>query len=355
MSEEDIVYDNAIIEINKISIEIENELKLKIDFKQLEKSKSTLDSADYCFAFLFGFLGAFLSTNKKLEKYLADIHKAASEANGEYDKFQILMGKLLHHKKDNIDTMINRNGTNTNVGFHRLLYGHDIFSLSQDNPFALMIGQKNSKIRGALQALRHLIADTMSKQGLPAPGTSAFDYIKENGKSSNYIIDLVNNLSIESFDNKAMAQEIYSHLFTIRSQDILGGVLAKTLTESYFKSRKINDKLRKAQMIFMVYAINFFAESIIGSTKQNGIPYINIPVGALMIVSFTKMCYVDFKETKQLTENIEELTKKTNKLMEKYETQLKMINFYNSTEEMTEKLEKSDNNMDLLIDFLEGE
>ena len=195
----------------------------------------------------------------------------------------------------------------------------------------------------------------MSKQGLPAPGTSAFDYINENEKTSNYIIDLVNNLSIETFDNKSMSQEIYSHLFTIRAQDIAGGAIAKLLTEVYFRVRKIDDKLRKSQIQFMVYAVNFFAEAVIGATKQKGVPYINIPVGTAMLVAFAKFCYFDSKETRQLVKKTNALTIITDELIEKYDYQLSLVSNYDSAEEMLDALEQSDLNMDSLINFLKEE
>ena len=347
-------YENSLVEIDNISKEIEKELKIKLDFDKIEKSESTLDIADYCFVFLFGFLGAFLSTRKSFEKYLAKIHAAASENGEECDKFQIMMGKLVHHKKDNIDLMINRNETSADIRFHRLLWGHDVLNVSKDNPFALMIEQKGSKIGGILQALRHLIADTMSKQGLPMPGSSSFDYLKDNQSVSNYIIDLTSNLSIEAFDNKAMAQEIYSHMFTIRAQDICGGALARALTEVYFKTRKINDNLKKAQILFMVYAIDFFVEALIGTTRQNGVPYINIPVGAMMMISFVKVNYIEFKEIKSISKQTDKLILQTDKLLDKYENHLKLIKKSNSFEDMFDEMEQSEKNIEMLIDFLGG-
>jgi len=206
-------YGNALAELERISQEIQEDLGFEIDLQNIEKSESSLDVADYCFAFLFGFVGAFISTNEELERYLAEIHSAASEANGEYDKFQILMGKLLHHKSDAMDKMIKRDGTPTYIGFHRLLWGHDALRFGEDNPFCLMVQQEGDVLSGILQAFRHLIADTMSKQGLPSPGLSVLDYVDENGKISNYIIDLANNLSIDAFDNKAMSNDLFTSFY----------------------------------------------------------------------------------------------------------------------------------------------
>lgn len=351
----DAIYQNALCEIDRISADIEKSIAFDPNLIIIEKSESTLDVADYCFTFLFGLLGAIISTNEKLEAYLADIHKAASEADGEYDKFQLLMGKVLHHKGDSIDKMCRRDGSSTYIMFHRLLWGHDILSGGGDNPFRLMISQENSKIRGVLQALRHLIADTMSKQGLPMPGSSVLDYVNEDGKTTNYVIDLANNLSIEAFDNKAMSQEIYSHLFTIRAQDIAGGVLAKVLTEVYFKARKIEDKLRKSQMLFMVYAINFFAEAVIGAVKQKGVPYVNIPVATSMMVSFAKFCYYDAKETRFLTKETERLTQISEEIIDRYEYHQTLSIGCSSADELICALNQSDDNIGALLEFFGGD
>ena len=355
MSDFEVTYGNALIELDRISQEIQEDLGFEIDISNIGRSESTLDVADYCYTFLFGFLGAIISTNRQLKNYLADIHKAASEGDAKYDKFQILMGKLLQHKGDHIDKMIKRDGSPTHITFHRLFWGHDILSCGEDNPFRLMINQKGSKLEGIIQALRHLIADTMSKQGLPAPGSSNFDYINDSGKTSNYIIDLANNLSIEAFDNKAMAQEIYAHLFTIRAQDIAGGVLAKILTEVYFKIRRIDDKFKKAQMLFMVYAINFFTEALIGTIRQNGVPYINLPIGVSMMTAFAKFCYLDTKETHSLINKVKTLTTVTDRIIDKYEYHSFLFSGYFSADEMEESLDNSEYNMGLLINFLNGE
>lgn len=90
----DEIYQNALCEIDRISADIDNNIGFDTKSIIIEHSESTLDAADYCFTFLFGLLGALVSTNEKLEAYLADIHKVASEADGEYDKFSITDGKV---------------------------------------------------------------------------------------------------------------------------------------------------------------------------------------------------------------------------------------------------------------------
>ena len=98
------------------------------------------------------------------------------------------------------------------------------------NPFELMYQQKG--LMGIVQAVRHLLADTMSKQGLPVPGSSHLDTEREGGRPWNRIIDWVQGLSIEAGGDKKMAQEIYSHMFTIRAQDIAAGGLVASLSDA---------------------------------------------------------------------------------------------------------------------------
>ncbi len=64
-------------------------------------------------------------------------------------------------------------------------------SLTPHNPFAMMIEQEGSVSGGALQATRHLMADTFSKQGLPFPFSSYLDTQTKNGRPWNKIIDII--------------------------------------------------------------------------------------------------------------------------------------------------------------------
>jgi len=245
----DIIMDELYLNSQSQFVEIENsiasqfcedKLEYFIDTEMVEKSESTLDGWDYCFAIAIGLAGAFISTNEAFGKYLDEIHKAASGTSGSYDFFQTAVGKLFNHQGDYIDIIErpfkNRNGGNADCLFHRLLWGHDILDFGEDNPFKLMYKQKGTI--GLLQAVRHLIADTCSKQGLPMPGSSFFDFeYEDNGKikTSNYLIKVSKQLSEEAFGLKNKGQEIYSHLFTIRSQDVSGGAVVKILSFIYLK------------------------------------------------------------------------------------------------------------------------
>ena len=350
MDEEFDIYNNALIEIENVSKEIENELNYQYDIQNVMDVPSTLDKLDYCYVFLFGMMGAILSTNKKLKKYLAEIHDVSNDQKGEYDQFQILMGKLLHHSGDLMDKRQTRSDF-TKHFLHRLYWGHDILSISEDNPFYLMIKQKGI-LGGIFQTLRHLIADTMSKEGLPVPGSSWLDYEKENGRVSNYLINIIKDIPK---GEGIKYTDIYSSLFTIKALDVAGGTFARLLAENYIRIRKIEDKLRKSQIVFMVYAINFYTEAVIGASRQKGVPYINIPVGSMMITSFLKFCYLNIKEDFQISNSTKELLAKSDELIEKYELQLKELNTFDSNDEMMENINQIDSNMNALIEYLGGD
>ena len=95
--------------------------------------------------------------------------------------------------------------------FHRLLFGHDVLATGKGlipfNPFTLMFEQQG--LAGVLQAARHLIADTMSKQGLPVPGSSFFDIDREDGNPWNKIIDWAQVLSLECCGDKKLQEVCY--------------------------------------------------------------------------------------------------------------------------------------------------
>ena len=158
---------------------------------------------------------------------------------------------------------------------------------------------------GILQAVRHLLADTASKQGLPLPGSSYLDIVDENNKTSNYLIMVAQQLSEESAGLKSNAQEIYSHMMTIRTQDITAGVVVKLVTELYFLIRRIDDKIRRAEIRLIAYTVNFLGEAVVGCVRQNGVPYINLPLAGAMATSFARLCYLDSKEVRSLAAKTE--------------------------------------------------
>lgn len=144
---------------------------------EAELPQADLDMLDVCFSMASGLVGVFVATNDDVAKWLEKVHDAASGNPGDCGVVQQMLGSLLFHKEDALDVyapeegFIARNGERAYVMFHRLLFGHDVLATGRGlmpyNPFELMYQQKG--LMGIVQAVRHLLADTMSKQGLPVP------------------------------------------------------------------------------------------------------------------------------------------------------------------------------------------
>lgn len=323
------------------------------DIKNTTKTSSTLDAWDYCYAIAIGMAGVFIATNEAFRQYLDQIHKAASGASGDYDKFQSFLGDALYHKGDYIDAIEmpfkNRNGGNAYCIFHRLLWGHDILSIKGDNPFALMFDQQG--LSGILQAVQHLLADTTSKQGLPFPGSSFLDVMDENNKTSNYLIQVAQQLSEETIGTKASAQELYSHMMTIRAQDVSAGVVVKLVTELYFCIRKIDDNIRRSEIRLIAYAVNFLGEAVVGCFRQNGVPYINIPLATAMATSFAHFCYYNNKEIKQLSSATDEIHSSVVELEEKTSQSILSLPAIESADAFIVASDKAESNVNELLNF----
>ncbi|WP_455139834.1 hypothetical protein [Thermophilibacter sp.] len=274
----------------------------------VDEIQPDLDTFDFCFALAVGLVGILASTNEEIEGWLARVHDSASGKPGDYDVVQRMLGALLYHKGDALDVyspgegFVGRNGERAYVMFHRLLFGHDVLAFGKGimphNPFALMYEQRG--LMGILQAVRHLVADTMSLQGLPMPGSSLLDTERENGKPWNRIIDWVQELSVESCGDKRWAQEIYSHMFTIRAQDIASGGLIPVLNKAYFAARSIEDPVRRAQIRLIDTGLAFFGQAAVGAARQRGIPYINVAMVPQLAKAYGDLIVASSRRTREL-------------------------------------------------------
>ncbi|MBQ8228660.1 MAG: hypothetical protein IJZ88_06570 [Clostridia bacterium] len=354
----EILYQESLANVEESIIESLNELNIpeSTNISTIIKSEASLDGWDYCYAIAIGLAGVFISTNEAFGHYLDQIHKAASGNSGDYDKFQSFLGDMLHHEGDHIDAIEmpfkNRNGDNAYCIFHRLLWGHDILSNKEDNPFLLMFNQKG--LNGIFQAVRHLLADTASKQGLPLPGSSFFDLIDDNNKTSNYLIKIAQQLSEETIGIKTGAQEIYSHMMTIRAQDVTAGVVVNLVTDLYFLLRKIENNIRRTEVKLIAYMVNFLGEAVIGSLKQNGVPYINIPLAGALTTTFIQFCYYNSSEIKSITSTTENLHSATMKFEESNNDFLSLPTIESADEYITLS-DTADANIEELLDFLKDE
>ncbi len=353
-------FKESVNKLDTLSLQCKGEMESwgYIDTTAIEKSASTLDAWDYCFSIAIGMACAKITTSEKLDNYLNDIHHAASGATGDYTRLQEFLGTLLHHQGDAIDKLasekhfINRIHESADIGYHRLLWGHDILDFGEDNPFSLMFNQQG--IAGILQTVRHLIADTTSKQGLPLPGSSYLDYSNENGKISNYLIKIAKQLSEDSVGNKRNAQSIYSHMFTVRAQDIMGGGAIAGFATMYFKIRDIQDSVRRIQFRLIAYSVAFLGQAMLGALKQGGIPYINLPLAATVLKSLVQLYFFSIKETRQLHDKTFELIARGDALADKVTENGEGLGSYENAEGYLEDLSQGQKNVDSLIEAFEG-
>ncbi|MBQ9979341.1 MAG: hypothetical protein IJP20_06135 [Clostridia bacterium] len=330
--------------------------EIYIDFDKILKCESDLDKWDYCYALAIGIAGVEISTNERFAKFLEGIHDEASETGEESTSLQKMLGKILHHKGDAMDiaegqsSFVNRGGKNAYGAFHRVFWGHDILDFGEDNPFALMIKQR--EIGGSLQTVRHLLADTMSKQGLPIPGNSYFDTQGNGDGLSNYLVQISQSLSDEAYGSKGKANQIFSHLFSIRAQDFTAGIMVKTFTQLYFLMRDIRDPIRCKEIELIAYTVNFFGEVIKGMIKQNGVPYINIPVASKMIGTLGRFIYLNEVEDYKLSTKTNFLINRTKEIVNYEKEYADLMPKINESHDLCTSLDTNENNFKELLDFL---
>lgn len=284
------------------------QLNLESCISQLQKIKNyeqyfqceELTAQDYIFAILIGFCGSLITTNEDLKDFLLLFHNRPKTAIGESaNEMQKTVRKKLDHTGDFIDHgfgntgrgFINREGGIEGAQFHRLMYGHDIFSFKGDNPFMLAIKQY-SFLDGIKKALIHLVADTCSVEGLPIPFSSFFDF-QDGEELSNRLIQCSTAIS------KSNKLEVYENLFTIHQTEILAENATNTLQELYLKA--CNFETTKAKNIFriLVNTCNFIITGVIEAIKSiSKVPKINWISLYNMIIPFGTLIGVKFKEVK---------------------------------------------------------
>ncbi|OUM97943.1 MAG: hypothetical protein BAA04_05030 [Firmicutes bacterium ZCTH02-B6] len=284
-----------------------------LDKTQLGSIPSQLDVWDYVGSLIYGLLGAALSTRNQLRDFLDTVH---SDASAEHPRSTL--GAILHHYQDDIDKVplngqrvfLDRSGQQARVDFHRLLRGHDPFSLSADNPFLVLTTQpKYGIIKGVIQVFRHLAADTFSKQGLPIPFHSFFDYRTDDGKLSNWLIYIAERTK-QTTGADLRANEVFSHLFSLKVQDILSTGLTWALCEAHIRARSIDDEIRATQIRVVGYSSTFLSQVVIGMVRTGGVPMINWPTLTLLLKELYKFFRLNRREIRRLEAVTEDLCQK---------------------------------------------
>lgn len=278
-------------EIAQIRFEMQN-----LDCASLEKSSDDIDACDSLTAILIGLAGSALTTSEKLSAFLDDIHTDASLVNP-----KTFIGKLLHHSGDVIDSATRgRKGFATYL--HRLYGGHDIFSFGHgDNPFVLLCRQYGIP-KGILQTIRHLVADTFSKNGGVLPGSSFLDFTKDDLSIGNLLDEWAKSIAKGSGFNP---QTVYAQLFSIRMQDIGSVAIVDLLLKAY--ERKRFSKIAKSQLRIIALLTMSLGAAAIGMDKHNWIPKVNIPSVAALVSEIGHLFCLDLYDVKKAEERQDEL------------------------------------------------
>lgn len=352
------LYNIGMANLDELDKSLQSE---QIDFEMIidipaNEISSNIDAWDLIFAVVFGGLGTFISTNESLAKFSEGIHASASiTPNKSATDTEKMIYALLGHSGDFMDKVqLNEIGSHgkpirqfvtrsaQNIGAniyektartipHRLAWGHDIFSFKQDNPFKLMIEQYGF-LKGIVQAMKHLIADTFSTQGLPLPGHSWFDYLDSASKDRNRLFDVAKKMTKELGINQsgcAFNLDAFNEMFSIHAQDIGSQGLVFVLTLAYFKARNINDKTRKIQFRLLTYSINFYASTVSGAIQHGGIPHVNWAALSMVIKNFTQLYITSNRETKILQRETERIVDSNIALERKVYATGKLINTFN--------------------------
>ncbi|WP_114393536.1 hypothetical protein [Oleisolibacter albus] len=266
------------------------------------------DPRNFILPVLYGATGAAISASDAVKEFSKKIHDIASSGKAPKTAFEHIIKLLMGHKDDAIDAVngeyINRAGERVSFGIHRLMWGHDIFSIGPDNPFALLIKQEGSIFGGIAQVFRHLVGDTFSKQGLPIPFHSFFDYVQDNGKLGNRLWDIAKS-STNGGDGAEIVQA-FGNLFTIKAADIGATGLTSMLCAAHNRVMNRDDEAAANQVRVIAYSSQFFGKATIGVMKT-GVPFISWPTAVMTIkemYSLYRINYRDIAELEKVTKRI---------------------------------------------------
>ena len=188
------------------------------------------------------------------------------------------LAKLLRHPNSPMDVMpgTNRYGTKN----HRILYGHDLFNPMETWP--QMVKECGSKGNAAIEWIRHLVADTFAKEGLPLPGHSHF---------RQFLMDQLGN--------------DWSKYVTIKARDVTGAALVSAILAGYeiFDAKILH---HAPGPNYRSYTRNILAHS---TCLVTGITLGSLNYASLVFVvkNTTQMLFFDIKTSRQLDQTLLDL------------------------------------------------
>jgi hypothetical protein len=305
--------DNCVSDLEVLQESCKNEFSRIDSLLDLQSSDfpSDIKPIDIAFPIIYGTIGSFISTSEDINKFLSQIHNQASSKEP-----KTFLGKIFHHFDDRIDQVlkdgekiyVKRDGiSKPDINSHRVMFGHDPFSLFHgDNPFDILI-QQHGVLKGILRVFQHLVGDTFSKQGLPIPFHSYFDFYKD-GKLSNRLLEFAKNCARDANESGKEINhgQAFNQLFTIKASDIISTGLTWTLCLIHNKLRGFQDPVQKSQTKIIGFSSQLFSKIIIGYCRT-GVPMISWPtLSALLkqIFTFFRANYSDIKRLEEITDQL---------------------------------------------------
>jgi len=312
-----------------------------IDYNLIGKTSDDISVPDISVMVIFGLIGAVITNNEALKNFLDNIHSDAS-----LPKSKTIAGKILHHKGDIIDKVDRRGSESFTPFLHRLFGGHDILSFKGDNPIVLLTKQYGI-IGGIINTIRHLVADTFSKQGMVLPGSSFLDFSKD-GKLTNHIAEWSKQAS---HGTKLTPAEAYSELFSIKMQDIGATTVTIILSHLYIKIAKIESKVARSQLKIIALLTNITVSAIWGAIKHGGIPKISIPSVTALIKEVVTFFVVNYRELKELENKTSMLIQKGDILQSEVYATGKDLYTYDNPMDYIYELQRGQENFDRMTDI----
>jgi hypothetical protein len=127
------------------------------------------------------------------------------------------------------------------------------------------------------------------------------------------------------------------------------------MSELYFRARKHTDKIRCTEIRLIAYTVNFLGEAIIGCVRQNGVPYINVPLGTAMVTAFGSFCVVNARDIRRLTKETETVHTQAEDLIRHDHEADSFLLRQSQAIEVLHALDQADRNADTLLDYFGGE
>lgn len=348
-----VIYENSLADLKELDTSIK---QARIGVENFDptvdgRTESDLDLTDLVFAMTFGVLGGVFSSNESIKAALVQVHDNPSKSR---------LGNFLKHNGDHIDLVptdaghkfLNRAGESTGIGFHRVLRGHDVFSLRSDNPF-VVLGKQSGVINGIIKVFKHLLADTFSKQGLPIPFHSFFDF-RKGETLSNWLIEMTQQTR-KAVGSKVNDRELFGHLFAIRMQDILATGLTWGLCVAYVKARQIDDEVRSTQFRVVAYASNVFTHAAIGVVRTGGVPYISWPSLLMLLKELFMLFKANYAQIRKLERKTEAIIRRNRDLELQVFKTGKALPSYSNRSGYIQEIEAGASAFDMLTDVFEGE